>query len=179
MKRFNQVRASMIYFNGSSLEKKAMATAKIVDIGGSTPSNSGFRAGHDTSYWQVNGEVESINTAEIENWTTRLPSVINSHDPCNVCNAGELCIFFEVQPKKLQSLKGESCHGSKVSKRIAVLLCCTKDGSDIIRPWIIVDNWPGNESIVLAEHCLPALHIPRQHKGVDDMLLVQTLSTLS
>ncbi|XP_049528908.1 tigger transposable element-derived protein 6-like [Dermacentor silvarum] len=35
-------------------------------------------------------------------------------------------------------MKGESCHGGKVSKdRITVLLCCNEDGSDMMKPWMI------------------------------------------
>ncbi|KAH7958796.1 hypothetical protein HPB49_005171 [Dermacentor silvarum] len=34
-------------------------------------------------------------------------------------------------------MKGESCHGGKVSKdRVTVLLCCNEDGSDMMKPWM-------------------------------------------
>ncbi|KAH7936715.1 hypothetical protein HPB49_003232 [Dermacentor silvarum] len=53
---------------------------------------------------------------DVENWIAWLSSIINAYDPRIVYNVDELGLFFRVQPSKSLSMKGESCHGVKISK---------------------------------------------------------------
>ncbi|KAM7283587.1 tigger transposable element-derived protein 6-like [Ixodes scapularis] len=141
LKWFKQARASGVNFDGSILREKAMEIADIMGIEDFAASNGWmdrFRVRHGISYRQVNGEAASVNPADIENWISLLPGVVNAYAPRDVYNADELGLFFKVQPTKSPSLKGESCHGGKVSKdRVTVLLCCNKDGTEMIKPWMI------------------------------------------
>ncbi|KAK8781737.1 hypothetical protein V5799_016922 [Amblyomma americanum] len=138
LKWFKQARASGVNFDGSILREKAMEIADVLGIDDFTASNgwiSRFRARHAIAYRQVNGEAASVNPADIENWISLLPGILNAHDPRDVYNPDELGLFFKIQPNKTLCLKGDDCHGGKVSKdRVTVLLCCNEDGSDMLKP---------------------------------------------
>ncbi|KAK8766565.1 hypothetical protein V5799_006661 [Amblyomma americanum] len=121
LKWFKQARASGVNFDGSILREKAMEIAGVLGIDDFTASNgwiSRFRARHAIAYRQVNGEAASVNPADIENWISLLPGILNAHDPRDVYNADELGLFFKVQPNKTLCLKGDDCHGGKGKKTL-------------------------------------------------------------
>ncbi|KAK8785987.1 hypothetical protein V5799_007648 [Amblyomma americanum] len=116
LKWFKQARASGVNFDGSILRQKAMEIADVLGIDDFTASNgwiSRFRARHAIAYRQVNGEAASVNPADIENWISLLPGILNAHDPRDVYKADELGLFFKVQPNKTLCLKGDDFHGGK------------------------------------------------------------------
>jgi hypothetical protein len=56
---------------------------------------------------------------------------LESYELCDVYNADETGLFFNVLPDRILVYKGETCHGGKHFKdRLTVLLCDSSDGSD-------------------------------------------------
>jgi hypothetical protein len=64
---------------------------------------------------------------KIRNYTP----LLEQHKPCNVFNADELGLFYNLLPNKTYAFKGESCHGGRMSKdRMKVLTGANMDGSE-------------------------------------------------
>ena len=56
----------------------------------------------------------------------------------DIYNADEIALFYKLMPDKSLVLKGESCHGGKLSKeRVTVLACCNATGSHKVRLLVI------------------------------------------
>ncbi|XP_040358278.1 tigger transposable element-derived protein 6 [Ixodes scapularis] len=138
---FKQARASCVNIDGGILREKAQEIADRLDIADFTCSNGWvdrFRKRHGISYRAVSGEAASVDPICVEAFKSSLPSIIAEYHPRDVFNADEAGLFFNVQPTKSLSLKGEACHGGKSSKeRLTVLLCCNEDGSEMMKPWVI------------------------------------------
>lgn len=120
LKWFKQARTSAINFDGNILREETVEIAEMLGIENFTASNGWighFRARHGICYRQVKGKAASVNPAYIENWVVLLPCIINAYEPRYVYNADELGLISKVQPTKSLSMKGESCHGTKVSKQ--------------------------------------------------------------
>ncbi|KAM7304477.1 tigger transposable element-derived protein 6-like [Ixodes scapularis] len=119
----------------------AMEIADIMGIEDFAASNGWMdriRLRHGISYRQLNGKATSMNPADIENWISLLPGIVNAYAPRDVYNADELGLFFKVQPTKSLNLKGESCHSGKVNKdQVTMLLCCNEDGTEMTKLWMI------------------------------------------
>ena len=70
------------------------------------------------------GESNEVNSATIEDWVAKLPSIIQGYGPENIAKADETGLFFHALPNKSLCLKGKKCSGGKLCKeRLAVFLC--------------------------------------------------------
>jgi hypothetical protein len=56
--------------------------------------------------------------------------LLERYEPRDIYNADETGLFYNCLLDRMLTLKGCSCHGGKVPKRITVLLCVNSDGSD-------------------------------------------------
>lgn len=57
---------------------------------------------------------------------------------CDIYNADETGLFYEMLPSNTLEMKGQRCHGGKHSKkRVTVLLCAYVDASDK-RPLLVI-----------------------------------------
>lgn len=80
-------------FKSSILREKAIKTADVMGIEDFTASNDWmgrFRVRHGIFYRQVDGEADSMNPADIENWVVLLPGIFNRYAPRDVYNVNEM-----------------------------------------------------------------------------------------
>ena len=97
-----------------------------------------FKAKRGITLKTISYESASVDDATIDSWQPVLKSILNQYSPCDVYNADESRLFYNLLPNKTLSVKGDSCRGGKRSKeRLIVLLCCNMDGSDKLKPLII------------------------------------------
>lgn len=62
----------------------------------------------------ISGESASADVAGAMSWMEdTLPGVLDRYDPCDVYNADETGLFYQMLPKRTLCLKGQSCHGGK------------------------------------------------------------------
>jgi hypothetical protein len=92
---------------------------------------SRFKDRHGLVFKKLVGESAEVSAESTDAWLESLPSLMQGYEPCDVYNADETGLFFNVLPDRTLVYKGESCHGGKHSKdRLTVLLCVNSNGSD-------------------------------------------------
>lgn len=81
-----------------------------------------------------------MDLAVTSNWIdTVYKSVSEKYQDQDIFNADETGLFFKALPEKTMEFKGKTCSGGKRCKdRLTVLLCCNKDGSEKLKPLVIV-----------------------------------------
>nr|XP_042897315.1 uncharacterized protein LOC107446421 [Parasteatoda tepidariorum] len=75
----------------------------------------------------------------VQQWKEEtLSNLLRGYNPSDIFNADETGLFFNLLPNKTLTIKGENCHGGKLSKmRFTVLLCANADGSQNLTPRVI------------------------------------------
>ena len=142
LKWFKEARAANVPVNGTILREKALEIAdRLVGLENFTASNGWIdrmKKRHNLVYRSLSGESSSVDEATIEEWKKNLPNLTKGYKPKDVFNADETGLFFNLLPDKSYVVKGDSCHGGKMSKlRLTVLLCCNSDGSEKLTPLVI------------------------------------------
>lgn len=136
-----QARASQIPIDGPILREKALEIAALKGIENFTASNgwiSRFKERYGLKFKKLCGESASCDDGVIQDWFSKLPTLIQGYDPRDIYNADETGLFYKCLPDHTLALKGEACHGGKSSKeRLTVLLCTNSDGSDKRKPVVI------------------------------------------
>ena len=90
-----------------------------------------FKARHDVTFRIVSGESNDAPQAAIDDWQKKLPAILAGFDPCDVFNADETALFFQLLPSKTYTYKGDPCHGGKNSKqRLTLMIGTNMDGSE-------------------------------------------------
>ena len=138
---FMQQRAMHIPVSGPMIKAKADDLAlrlKIENFRSSEGWLQRFKARRGITLKTISGESASVDDATIDSWQPVLKSILNRYSPCDVYNADESGLFYNLLPDKTLAIKGDPCKGGKRSKeRLTVLLCCNMDGSDKLKPLII------------------------------------------
>ncbi|XP_064462148.1 tigger transposable element-derived protein 6-like [Ornithodoros turicata] len=134
-KRFVDVRGRNIPISGAALTSKARQLAFLLGHEDFNPGNGWlhrFKARHNIKFERIVGEAEAAaDDAKIEEWMDNSAAKIGSYSKCNMYNADETALFFQLLPSHTDAMKGQTCAGRKHSKvRVTVLLCCNMDGSD-------------------------------------------------
>jgi hypothetical protein len=138
---YQQERASNIPIDGTTLREKAKIIAAQLNIDNFSASSgwvSRFNDQHGLVFKKLAGESAKVSVESTDAWLESLPSLLEGYEPCDVYNADETGLFFNVLPERTLAYKGESCLGGKHSKdRLTVLLCVNSDGSDKQVPTVI------------------------------------------
>lgn len=142
VKWFKEARAANVPVNGTILREKALEIAdRLVGLDDFTASNGWIdrmKKRHNLVYRSLSGESSSVDETTIEEWKKDLPNLTKGYKPKDVFNADETGLFFNLLPDKSYVVKGDSCHGGKMSKlRLTVLLCCNSDGSEKLTPLVV------------------------------------------
>jgi hypothetical protein len=77
------------------------------------------------------GKSASINPETVMDCKSKqLPKIINKYQTKDTFNADKTGHFYNPQPSKTQTDKGDSCHGkTKPKQTVTVLLSCNSDGT--------------------------------------------------
>lgn len=142
VKWFKEARAANVPINGTILREKALEIAErlggLKDFTASNGWIDRMKKRHDLVYRSLSGESSSVDEATIEEWKKNLPNLTKGYKPKDIFNADETGLFFNLLPDKSYVVKGDSCHGGKMSKlRLTVLLCCNCDGSEKLTPLVV------------------------------------------
>lgn len=142
MQWFKAARASKIPINGSVVKEKALEIAERLKLQGFSASNGWidrFKKRNNLCFKSICGESEGVDIATVQQWKENtLPNLLRDYIPRDVFNADETGLFFNLLPDKTLTVKGENCHGGKLSKqRLTVLLCTNADGSEKLTPLVI------------------------------------------
>ena len=90
-----------------------------------------FKARNNVTFRIVSGEANDAPQATIEDWQKKLPVILADYDPCDIFNADETALFFQMLPNKTFTFKGDPCHGGKNSKqRLTLMIGANMDGSE-------------------------------------------------
>ncbi|KAM3936770.1 tigger transposable element-derived protein 4-like [Leptodactylus fuscus] len=145
MKWINQARAAGINIDGSVVREKANTLAakmNVKDFVASSGWFTRFKERNSLSYCVAAGESGAVDVATVETWTTeQLPKILEKYDLKDVFNTDETGVFFNLMPNRTIAVKGEKCHGGKMSKeRITVLVTTNADGSEKI-PILVIGKY--------------------------------------
>lgn len=129
-----QARSSAINIDGAILKEKADLVALRLGIDGFKASNGWldrFKKRNNIVYSRSCGESSTVDVSTVQEWKETLPDLIAAYKPCDIFNADESGIFYNMQPEQTLTFKGDSCHGGKRSKeRLTALFCANEDGSE-------------------------------------------------
>lgn len=94
---------------------------------------------HNLPYKSICGESAGVDSETVQEWIENtLPSLIQDYSSKDIFNADETGLFYNLLPDKTFAVKGENCHGGKLSKlRLTVLICTNADGSEKITPLVV------------------------------------------
>jgi len=123
---YQQVRASNIPIDGTTLREKAEIIAAQLNIDNFSASSgwvSRFKDRHGLIFKKLGEESAEVSVESTDAWLESLPSLLRCNEPRNIYNADETGLFFNVLPDRTLACKGESCQGRKHSKdRLTVLV---------------------------------------------------------
>lgn len=139
---FTQQRAKQIPISGPVIQEKARQVAEQLDASTTFKASNGwlekFRNRHAISFRVINGESASVDNATIDEWTNRLPTILDGFNSNDIFNADETGLFYRAAPNRSLVLSKEECKGGKKSKeRITVLLCSNLTGTEKLKPLVI------------------------------------------
>jgi hypothetical protein len=139
---FKQSRESNISVDGTHLKEKALHIANCLGLDNFCASNGWidrFKRRHNITYKVLSGESKSVDQKTVEQWKNEiLLQKIRGYDLCDIYNADETGLFFNLQPSHTLDFRGNPCHGGTKSKqRVTVLLACNADGTDKLPPMVI------------------------------------------
>lgn len=142
MEWFNGARAENIPIDGALIKMKASTISLKLGLTDFKASNGWldrFKKRHGITCRAVCGESAAVSDESVEHWKEEvLPSLLEGFESRDIYNVDETGLFYQLMPSKTYSVKGEACHGGKMSKqRITVLLCSNADGSDKLEPIVI------------------------------------------
>lgn len=91
---------------------------------------------------KVAGESASVNKEDTSAYISDvLPGLLERYSANDIYNVDETGLFYKLLPDKTYTLKGEDCHGGKMSKdRITVMLGSNMTGSDKLKNLVVAKS---------------------------------------
>ncbi|CAF1143326.1 unnamed protein product [Adineta steineri] len=135
-------RSKRIPISGPILREYALKmAAELGDTSGFKASNGWlerFKSRYNIQFRIISGEAASVNNETVDDWTSRLPVILENYDAQNVYNCDETGLFFKLMPDRTFVIKQDDCRGGKRAKdRYTVLLCTNWTGSHKLKPLVI------------------------------------------
>lgn len=113
---FHEVTAAGINVDGKVLREKADNIALSLGIENFQASGGWlhrFKERHGLVYRVVCGEGKKVDQSAVSDWLNTLPALISDYAPCDVFNADEAGLFFNLQPERSLCVKGQACQGGQ------------------------------------------------------------------
>ncbi|XP_054737831.1 tigger transposable element-derived protein 6-like [Anastrepha obliqua] len=129
---FAKARSQNIPISGPILKAKAMEIAGKLGVPNFNASDGWLnkrRIRNNVAFKCVSGEAADVNQDGVEQFRTKLPSLLTGYKPQDIYNADESGLFFRALPDKILALKSEKCVGGTLSKeRLTILFCANMAG---------------------------------------------------
>lgn len=129
---FVKARSKNIPLSGPIIRSKAKEVAEQLNYQNFNASSGWlerFKRRHNISFKTVSGESGSVNPAVVENFNSKLPSLLRGYNPRDIFNADETGLFYRALPNKTYAFKSEKCAGGKMAKdRLTILPCVNMAG---------------------------------------------------
>jgi hypothetical protein len=127
--------SKLILISGPILPEQAKIEALKLGINNFVESNGWlhrFKKRWNVSSLKICGEEVAVSPDVVDSWNKRLSILIGEgYSLKDIFNADEAGFFHNLLPNRTLHVKGEACHGGKMSKeRFTVLLCAHSDGSE-------------------------------------------------
>ena len=111
--------------SGPMLQKKTLQFAKNV-------GNTKFKASNDwlknlhkhIAFYTKGGKKADVDVAIVEDWKETFPTLLESHNPCDMFNMNETGLFLHKTENNTSHQKGQVCSGGKKAK-IYIFLTAT------------------------------------------------------
>ncbi|KAM7310737.1 tigger transposable element-derived protein 6-like [Ixodes scapularis] len=105
------------------------------------------------------GEAASVDDTVLQAWLDKhLDRIFAPYADCDIYNADETGLCFQLLPAKTLASKDDKCLGTKTSKeRVTVLLCANMDGSD--KRKLLVIGKPNKPRGFAAMFSLPVTYV--------------------
>ena len=135
-------RAKGISISGPVLQEYARKIAEQLDPSISFKGSNGwfdrFRTRYNIQFRVICGESRAVDQNVIEDWKTRLASMIEHYDPENIYNCDETGLFYKLMPDRSITIdRNDSKGGEKSKERYTVMLCSNWIGSNKLKPVVI------------------------------------------
>jgi len=77
------------------------------------------------------GEAASVEGEAVEDWVSRLPTILEGFSPDDVFNMDETGMFYKLLPDRTLCFRDEKCHGGKRAKDcLTAAVCCNMTGTE-------------------------------------------------
>jgi hypothetical protein len=139
---FVSQRSKNIPISGPILQEYARNFAKQLDNSTSFKASNGwldrFRTRYNIQFRLICGEARSVDSNTVDDWKSRLHSMIEHYNPVDVFNCDETGLFFKMMPDRSLAVDRSDCRGGKKSKeRYTVMLCTNWAGTEKLKPLVI------------------------------------------
>lgn len=129
---FRVAKAKNLPVSGPLLQEKARKYAEHYGDATFTASNGwleSFKKRNALVFNAICGEALDVNPALVDDWHSKIPTIIAGYDKKDIANCDETALFYRAIPQKSFAFKGEKCSGGKLAKeRLSALLCAFADG---------------------------------------------------
>ncbi|XP_017466100.1 PREDICTED: tigger transposable element-derived protein 6-like [Rhagoletis zephyria] len=115
---FAKARSQKIPISGPILKAKAMEIAGKLGVPNFNASDgwlNKWRLRNNVSFKCISGEAADVNQDDVEQFRTKLPTLLNGYKPEDIYNADESGLFFRALPDKTLALKSEKCVGDNAA----------------------------------------------------------------
>ena len=101
-----------------------------------------FKIRYNIHFRTICGESRSVDQTIVDDWKSRLLSMIEHYKPEDVFNVDETGLFFKLMPDKSMVVDKNDCRGGKKSKdRYTVMLCGNWSGTEKLKPIVIGESF--------------------------------------
>ncbi|XP_041372803.1 tigger transposable element-derived protein 4-like [Gigantopelta aegis] len=116
---FKQARSKTLPISGPILKEKALEFAEqlgVPDFKASDGWLMSWKIRFNIKQFKVSGESAGVNLDIVDDFKTRLPTILGDYEMKNIFNCDKTGLFFRALPDRTMAYKTQAAKGGKVSK---------------------------------------------------------------